>query len=374
MAVTLMELLSSWSQMGVYSHITQPGDRMQRFFGMNIGGPAENKEGRGRMFMYRYFDHTRDVANFRNPGTAPGVVTNQVISQVAGAFARTHEKKVMDYETLGNLRPLELNSPVDPGGQQYITRQQKHLYQRFSNARELATVAMTRGSLSFVIDGENLVPVFSGGDYTIDFNVPSTNKSQIKKSDDSTDIIGASWATASTPIVQHLAQIEQVSEFRTGRPIRHVWTDSTVWNYVLNNTQVQQMGGTAATAYATWDMVEETGPDGNPVRYFNASLKAYPHIQWHIYNAGLNVNGTYTRFFDGTTALFCPDPSPDWVEMGVGSEYVVEQPGATPQEQKGFFGWGKTTDEPAAINLLAVDNFMPFLYIPKAIYYATVVY
>src|SRR5262245_28544753 len=133
-----MEMLASWSQLGVYSHITKPGDRMQRFFGMQIGGPAENRQNRGRMSRYRYFDHSRDIANFRAPGTGPNVVTNQVIGQVTGAFGRTHEKKVLEYETLGNLRPLELNAPVDPGGQQYVTRQQRHLYQRFSNARELA--------------------------------------------------------------------------------------------------------------------------------------------------------------------------------------------------------------------------------------------
>lgn len=368
-----MELLASWTQLGVYSRITQPGERLQRFFGMQIGGPAENKQ-RGRMFIFQYFDHTRDVAVFRSPGTAPASVSNQVIGRVSGTFGRTHEKKIMEYETLGNLRPLEMNSPVDPAGQQYITRQQKHLYQRFSNARELAVAGMIRGSLGFVISGESLIPVFSGGDFTVDFNIPSTNKSKLKKADDSTDIIGATWSSASTKIVDHLVEIEQVSEFRTGRPIRHVWTDSKVWNYVINNTQVQQLAGTAATPYATWDMVEETGPDGKPIRYFNAIIKGYPHIQWHVYNSGLNINGTYTRFFDGTSAMFCPDPDPDWIEMGVGSEFVVETPGQAAVEQTGFFAWGKTSDEPASIQLLAVDNFMPFLYIPKAIYFATVVF
>lgn len=374
MAVTLMELMSSWSQLGVYSRLRQPTDRMQRFFGMHIGGPRENKQ-RGRMFMYRYFDHTRDVAKFRSPGTAPGIIQNQVVGQVSGAFGRVHQKKVMEYEQLGNMRPIELNAPLDPGGQQYITRQQKHLHQQFANAREVAVAGVMRGSLGFVYSGEDLIPVLDGtGDYTITFNVPSTNTGALKKRDDSTDILTATWANASTKIIDNIVDIEQASEQRTGRPIRHIWTDSKVWNYVLNNTQVQQLAGTASTGYASWEMVEEAGPDGLPERWFVAVIKGYPHIQWHIYNSGLNINGVYTPFFDGTKALFIPEPDGDWIEMGVGSEFVVESPGREAAEQQGFFAWGKTSDEPAAVQLLAVDNFMPFLYVPKCVHWGTVVF
>jgi hypothetical protein len=373
MAVTLMELIASWTQLGVYSHFTQPGERLQRFMGMNIGGPRESRQ-RGRLFSFNYFDHTRDVAVFRNPGTGPSVVSATPLGRCSGTFGRTHEKKVLPYEVLGNLRPIEQNGELDPGGQRYVARQQKTLYQRFSNAREIAVAGMLRGSLGFIFQGEDLVPVFTGGDFTIDFNVPSTNKGKLKKSDDATDIIDASWSNAGTKILDHLVEIEQASEYRTGRPIRHVWTDSKVWNFVINNTQVKDTAGSAAAPFQAWDMVEETGPDGKPIRYFNAVLRGYPHIQWHIYNSGLNVNGTYTRFFDGTTASFLPDPEEDWVEMGVGSEYVVETPGAEPTEATGFFPWGKTSDEPASLQLLAVDNFMPFLYVPKCVHWGEVVF
>lgn len=369
---TLAEFMASWTQLGVYSKITQPMDRLQRFFGCQIGGPNEMKS-RGRLFAYRYFDHTRDVADFRAPGTGPSTVSNQSMGQVTGTFARVHEKKILDYETLGNLRPMELNAPLDPGGQQYLTRQQKHLHQRFSNAREVALAGCLRGNLGFTVSGDRYIPVLSGGDITIDFNIPSTHKGALKDAADA-DIIAASWSTASTKIIDHLTKIEQASEYYTGRPIRHVWTDSTVWNYVLNCTQVQAMGGSAATAYQLWDMVEDRGPDGNPVRSFTAVLKAYPHVSWHIYNGGLNVNGTYTRFFDGTKALFVPEPSDDWIQMGVGSEFVVEQVGASAKEAVGFYPWGNTTVEPAGIQLLAVDNFMPFLYVPKCVMWATCVF
>jgi hypothetical protein len=370
MSVTLMELLSSFTQLGVYSHFRTPGERLQRFFKMELGGSAEKKE-RGRQFMYRYFDNNRDVANFRSPGSAPATVTNQFIGQVSGTFGRLHEKKIIEYETLGNLRPLELNAPLDPGGQQYITKQQKHLYQRFANAREVAVSGMIRGGLQFVISGQDWIPVYTGGNVTVNYNIPAGNLTQLQDSGGNT-ILTTGWQNANANIPGNLATIEQTSEFLTGDPISHVWTDSSVWNNVLSNTLVQTQAGSAATAYLVWDEKEDKNADGKPVRYFEARLKCYPHLLWHIYNAGLNINGQFTRFFDGTSAMFCPEPDNDWVEMGVGSEYVVEFPGQDPQEQVGFFAWGKTSDEPASIALLAVDNFCPFLYIPKCIQFAIV--
>ena len=367
-----MELLASYTQLGVYSHFRTPGERLQRFFGMQLGGPAEAKQ-RGRLFMYRYFDNNRDVANFRAPNTGPAVVTNQAVGQVSGTFGRLHEKKIITYEMLGNLRPLELNAPLDPGGQQYITRQQKHLYQRFANAREVAVRGMIGGSLGWKIQNDNMVPVYTGGDVTVNFQIPTTNLGALKDASNN-DILTVTWANAAADIPGNLATIEQTSEFLTGNPVSHIWTDSTVWKNVLSNTAVQQQGGSAATAYVEWDMKQDPGPDGKPIRYFEARIKAYPHVLWHIYNAGLNINGTYTRYFDGTKALFCPEPDPEWVQMGVGSEMVVEYPGQDAQEQVGFFAWGKTSDEPASIQLLALDNFCPQLFIPKSIQFGTTIF
>src|SRR6185437_10626009 len=331
MSITMMELLSSVTQMGVYSQFRAPGERLQRFFGMQMGGPSNTSQySRGRMFSYGYFNNNREVATFRAPGTGPAVVTNQFLGQVVGNFGRIHEKKILTYEMLGNLRVFGENQPLDVGGQQYIQRQQTHLYQRFSNAREVAVRAMLNGSLGWTIDNANagsLTPVYSGGDVSINFNVPPDNTGQLQDAAGAT-IIGTTWANAAADIPGNLATIEQTSEFLTSDPISHVWTDSTMWRYILGNTAVQQQAGTAATAYVEWNKEEETGPDGKPIRYFEARLKCYPHLVWHIYNAGLNVGGTYTRFFNGTQAVFVPEPDPEWVAMGVGSEYVVEYPGA----------------------------------------------
>ena len=377
MAVTLMELLASYTQLGVYSHIRAQGDRLQRFFGMEIGG--KNNTGaysRGRMFAYNYFDNTRNVATFRSPGTGPATVTQQVVGQVVGNFGRTHEKLILPYEMLGNLRPIDANAPLDADGQKYIARQQKFLYQKFVNAREVAVRAMMNGYLGWIInnaDAGTMTPVYSGGGIHTNFNVPAGNLNQLQDSGGNT-ILTTGWQNASANIPANLAVIEQTSEYQTSDPISHVWTDSSVWNYVLNNSAVQQLGGSAATAYVSWDMEEEKGPDGNPIRYFKARLKCYPHLLWHIYNAGLNVNGTFTRFFNGTQAVFVPEPSDEWVSMGIGSEFVIEYPGQAAEEQKGFFAWGKTSDEPAAINLLALDNFGPLLFRPSSQFAAVVVF
>jgi hypothetical protein len=184
-----------------------------------------------------------------------------------------------------------------------------------------------------------------------------------------------------TAIFSHLSKINQSFEQLTGRPLRHIWTDSNVWQMVLTNTQIHDVGGTANTVFAQYDTVEEKGADGLPVNEFVGVLRAIPWIKWHIYDAGLDVSTTggsttFKRFFDSTTGdvSFMPDPSPDWAEMVIGSEPVIDAYGAPAVERFGFYAWTFTNIKPASVELIAVDNAIPALYVPKALAFGNVIF
>lgn len=373
---TLQEVLSPSVVNRVISRIKVPQSRLQNFFGMQLGGPNNNPIGR-RVFSWDIFDKTRTIAKIRAPGSGPATTAPQTVGRVAGTFPRVHEEVRLDYEKLHNLRALGRPAgEIDQMGLNYITRQEEFLATRFANFREFMTSRMMKGSFDILQDGDDWIPVDAGnGTFSVDYKVPAGNKNQLNMLG-SGNIIDARWDNSGTSIFSHLTSINQAMEQLTGRPLRHVWTDSTSWTSVLTNTQIHDVGGTANTVFAQFDTVDERGPDGLPVNEFTGVLRAIPWLKWHIYDAGLDVattggSTTFTRFFDSTygETIFLPDPGPDWVEMVVGSEPVIEAYGAPPVERFGFYAWTFSNIKPASIELIAVDNAIPALYVPKAIAY-----
>lgn len=381
MAATLQEILSPSVVNRVISRIKVPQSRLQNFFGMQLGGPNNNPVGR-RIFAWDILDKTRKIAKIRAPGSGPATTQPQGVGRVTGTFPRVHEEIRLDYEKLNNLRALGRPAgEIDQMGLNYITRQEEVLAQEFANFREFMVSRMLKGSFDVLQDGDDWVPVDAGsGTFSVDYQVPSGNKNQLNMTG-AGNIIDGRWDNAGTSIFTHLLKINQAMEQLTGRPLRHIWTDSNTWQYVLSNTQVHDIGGTANTVFAQYDSVEEKGPDGLPSNEFVGVIKAVPWLKWHIYDAGLDIQGvggttTYKRFFDSTNGevSFLPDPGSDWVEMCVGSELVVDAYGAPPIERFGFYAWTFTNIKPASIELIAVDNSIPALYVPKAIAFGNVIY
>lgn len=377
---TLQEILSPSVVNRVISRIKVPQSRLQHFFGMQLGGPNNHPIGR-RIFSWDIMDKVRTIAQMVAPGAGPARLAPQTVGRVAGTFPRIHEEVPLDLEKLNNIRALGRPAgEIDQMGLNYITRQEERLAQRFANFREFMVSRMLKGSFDVLQVGESYNPVDSGGTFSVDYRVPAGNKSQLNMLG-SGNIIDGRWDNSGTSILTHLLKVNQAMEQLTGRPLRHIWTDSTVWQYVLSNTQIHDIGGTANTVFQLWDSVEERGPDGLPTNEFVAVLKACPWVKWHIYDAGLDVMGssgstTFKRFFDSTNGevSFLPDPGSDWVEMCIGSEPVIDSYGSPAVERFGFYAWTFTNIKPACIELLAVDNAIPALYIPSAIAFGNVIY
>ena len=359
----------------VISRIAVPGNTVQRFLGFEEGGRnVEDSPGDGiRSYTYDIFDNVRTIARGRAPGTGPGTVSLNPVGANTVTIARAYEKLTdLSYEMLSNIRQLGANAGVqDKRGMRYLESQGRFLAQRQTNFREFLSWGMLRGSVQFSISGEDWIPVLSGGHITIDWKIPSGNKAQLDMLG-AGSIISASWATAGTDIPAHLDSISAAFQQLVGAPLSWIMTDSVVWNHVLNNTKVQAQSGTANTAFDLFEMTAEKGPDGNPTGLRRAVLKCRPWIEWWITDGGLDVNGTYTKYFSGGEASFGTDLNLGYAKMQQGSEYVKETPWAPPVLQRGFHGWLREWDEPARVELHTINNIVPELTVPKAIAFGDV--
>ena len=86
------------------------------------------------------------------------------------------------------------------------------------------------------------------------------------------------------------------------------------------------------------------------------------------------MDGTTTQVIPDDRVVFLPEPTSQWVSGFNGSEIVRENRLAPGEERFGMQAWTEPTTQPAGFELLAVDNFLPALFIPKAIGYATVAF
>lgn len=384
------EVLAPSIVTGIYSRIKTPGDALQKKFGMWIGsteGAGAKGEGMpgpnvsqyenrvdARSYSYDIFDHVRDASKFRAPATGPSKIAVNPVARQTMTFPRSYEKIELNYELIANIRQLGANAGTrDRMGAMYLEKQLRELKQRQINARELMLAAsLIQGTLSMQFDGDDQIPVLSLGSnagYTLDWLIPAGNKSTTIPglAPISGNIIDAAWSSASTNIAGHLDAINQAFQQLVGAPLSIVICDSKVWNYVISNTGLQAEAGSVNPVFSEYDMEAMRGPDGNLIGIFVARVKARPWIEWWIVDTGLNVNGTYTRFWDGTKATFLVRPEDVFFKMVEGGEPVKESPWSPVQWRQGLFTWLREWDEPARVEGHALNNFVLELPVPKGI-------
>lgn len=351
------------------SRIDFPGTTISRLLGFSVANfMGANPTGAVmdwalRTGQYDIFDVSRKIATGRVPGTAPSYQKPQKVGSVRFTLPRSAETIPLSYEALNNQRALGgPASEVDRNGMRYIDSQLEYLGQRFANLIEFQAAAMCRGSYTFTQNGDDLEHTFSGGENTIDYQIPAGNKTQLDMLG-AGSIIGASWATDTTDIPLHLLNINKAFVQLTGQGLEHIITRGQVWNNVLNNTKVKAQAGTANPPYDVYDR-KGSGE-------FTCRLKSIPWLEWHICDYGLDVwDGsayTYTQLIPDDHIICMPKPDPRWVEYIRGMETVVEGPGGRQSDQYGFYSYSYATHEPAGVNLSAVFNGMPSLKRPKAI-------
>lgn len=368
---SIAEILAPESILERFSRFELPGTSLSRLLGFNIAD-FMNPQPTGavvdhplRTGSYDIFDITRRVATGRTPGASPSDQKPQKSGTVQFTIPRAAERITLEYEKLTNQRVLGGPSVVpDRNGLRYIDSQMQYLAQRFANIVELQAAAMLRGSYTFRANGDDLEQAFTGGETTINFQIPSGNLDQLNMQGGG-NIIGASWATASTDIPKHVLDINAAMLELTGMGLEHIVCRGQTWNNVINNDKVKAQAGTAATPFETIER--------RSAGEFTARLRALPWITWHIVDYGLELwNGStyaWTNLIEDDHVMFLPQPSPAWVEYIRGGEMVVEGPNGPKSFQQGFYMYSYERHEPAGVVLSAVFNGLPSLKRPKAVAY-----
>lgn len=383
--VTLHQLFQTPTITRVVSRIKTPLSLFQQFLGQLPGQGAHDSVS-GRHVGWDIFDATRLMAKGRPPGNGPATVSPKRVGHVSSVAYRAHEKIHLAQEQIFRTRPLGAQfGNVDVRGQSYINRQTTFLTQRFRNNREFMVSRMFRNGFGVKLSGEDWIPVERGDAnalFTVDYQIPSTHINQLDMGTGS-NIIGASWHLAATDVIGDVLAINKAMERTNGRPLRHVWIDSTTFGYLLNNTGLQTIGGSAFRVFESLSSRQMRSTEGVPDSGFDVIFRALPLQTFHIYDAVLANDDLAPGSAEDTTAntsqlvptdyaIFMPEPDPSWQGWIDASEVVAENIMDPGREQFGFHSWTTRVIDPAGWELKMLDNGLPALYVPKSVAYGHV--
>lgn len=404
MTISLHSLLTPQVILKAVSRIRKFQGRLGRWIGfqpnrfnpdnVSLEGP-NTRYGNTRFATFRLDDVTRVVGKGRAPGTGPASTPPNPVGDVRVSCARFHEKVRLLGELLGNLSPIiGPNSQIDTGGQSYIARQTTHLAEKYNNTIELMTTGMFQDNLYFQFQGDNLLPVIGAPTapnigFQLPFQVPAGNKNQLNLLGTG-NIILVGWQNSGAPLIKNCLQVQAAMTELSGYQPRHMWMNSLLWYNVLLNAEVRNTAGSSNTPFAQYDRVPEIAVDGMPQPEFAAQLRGIPWLTWHIADDVLVTNSdtdptwsmttllptnqqpVYTKVCPDNTVIIAPDPSPDWTEMYHGAEYISENAGQPMTLKRGYTFWKEWVTQPSCIELIALLNAIPLLYVPKALAFATV--
>lgn len=396
--ISLHDLLTPQVILKAVSRIRKFQGRLGRWVGfqpnrfnpdnVSLEGPNV-RYGDTRFASFRLDDVTRVVGKARAPGTGPASVPPNPVGDVRVSCARFHEKVRLLGEFLGNLSPIiGPNSQIDTGGQSYIARQTVHLAEKYNNTIELMTTGMFQDNLYFQMAGDNLLPVIGAPTapnvgIQIPFQIPAGNKNQLNLLGTG-NIIQVGWQNTGAPLIKNCLQIQAAMTQLSGYQPKHFWMNSLMWYNVLLNSEVRNTAGSANTPFAMYDRVPEKAVDGMDQPEFAAELRGIPWAQWHVADdvlvTGSDVDptwasapaaATFVKVCPDNTVIIAPDPSADWTEMYQGAEYISENAGQPMTLKRGYTFWKEWVTQPSCIELIALMNAIPLLYVPKSIAFAT---
>ena len=371
----------------IVSRIRTPGAPMADFFGVNIGGAnVEQLPVPTRVYTYDIFDYVRTVSNARMPGAPSGSVKVNPVGNNTVALARNAEKIPLDYNLIAAIRTLGENAGVvDRRGKRYIEVQARELLRRQTNLREFMIGSLFRGGKYYLYAaGDDLVPSYtSGGWITVDLKMDA-NYQLIGGSfvaglpmDTGSNIITTAWSTGGN-ILQQLQAIDAGFQQGVGAPLAHVFCNYTVWNNVLQSSDIKTLAGTANAPFAEWRKETLKAPDGTDLAVQVGRIKGMDWIAWHVAQHGLNIyNGsgaydstTFTKIFPDNYALFTIEPGTGdgggWLKMVEGAEIIKRNDMAEAEEAIGLVAWRMEKADPARVELHTTQSIGLELNVPKS--------
>lgn len=318
----------------------------------------------GNQIAWDILASSRQVAKATMPGSPSVRRKLQKVGQNSATIPRFAEHIVVGGETLTALRGFGTPQQQQKGSE-YVDYQVAEAGRRFMNTRiALINSVLKHGKIYLKSDGEggyDLLPSSSGADITIDMQLSA---------DHTGDLGGllTDWSASSTNPIDEIQAVMEQALKDTGIPLRHVFYGPNVRKYLLDNDDVKQLLRTdSAMANA---LKQGAIPDG----FGDAQLRWHP-MQRSFFN---DASGTNQDWFSGDEIVFTPEPSRDWYEYVEGSELLPSgtlgtfgDANAALDATEEIFGRGayaKLEDDPVQLKQVSVDNGMPVLYVPDAIF------
>ena len=310
---------------------------------------------------------TNKTAKSAARGSAARPITLSGASRRPEVLVHSSNSVEFKADTLVNLiNPA--NGSVEQFAKAEVARQVNECTQLSVGLRVQAVTSLFGlGAAWYNTDGDPLASS-SNATVTIDPGIPAANRNQLAT------LISASWATATTPIVKNLMNIQKQclvnSKGRTG-PIAHAIYGADIFDYIYNNTQAQAMirnNPIYMSAFA-----QGVIPNGF------AGIKNWWPGMFGFYS---NASDTTVTPFAGDALAMFPEPNSSWYELQEGIQPVPRNfQGGTDLNDiasntiiaNGMFSYAYPTMNPYGASMIFGDNFLPAIHIPEVVFIADVV-
>jgi hypothetical protein len=387
--LTREQLFRSDVIVGTIQEFQAPLTEFQRFYGLGIGS-TPHKIFSGRSGSYDITNPIRNLAQPRGPNLPhPLEVQPRVLASIPVATLRFYEKRTLRVEDFMDLRaPGGQNGVVEQWGRAHVIRESEQLVTRNRNAREFMAVRMMMGGFSVRSSGDvdYLGELGASNSLDIASRMPAAHLHADGPigSDGSTRIFATKWTDANCDIIGQFAELDMYSARVHGAQITEIWINGSVYSDLLNITQLKNVNGIANRVFDRYTGRELTGDMGMPDTGFDVTFQALPGRVFHVYNQGFvgaDVLGTYdeqtstsnfTRFIANGKAIMTPKPGP-WCGVLHGTEPICKSKfNGNVELVSGFNMWADRITHPPGEEIITIDNVLPVLLQPSAVYYTTV--
>lgn len=384
---SLSQLTEASYVMKVIQEYRSPSAIMSSFYGLGLtdtpGQVLPHRSG-----LYDIYNPTRTLPVGRAPMQGPSRVARKPVAQRPITVARFYEALDMAYEYIFRNRPLGSQyGTVDAMGQQYIARQIAFETQKFINLHEFMAVQMFRGGWALKPEGEDLYPVPKGAvgaTITVDTLIGTDQQGQLPIGPGGADIIDTSWDDPDALIFDQFMELDKAHAVRHGLPIRHVWLNGTTAKWLMSNTQLRNVAGTAYVLYQSMTR-RPVGEDRISDSGYDIVFTAMPMITFHVYN-NVYIDGQVSENRAAQTdpanlkfhipdgeAIFTPNAG-QWCEMIHGTEPVQFNLQEKVRLASGFVTGRSFENEPPRVDLKFLFNGSPIITEFNAVYNPTVIF
>ena len=385
--ITLHQALSIPVINRVISQVKTPLDAFQRRLGQTVGSEGATERVDRDAVSWDIFNVTRTMAKLRPRTAGPSRTSEKPFGMNSATLVRLHDSLHLLQDKIFKTRDLGqgFDSPVDVTGQAYIARQLSFLKRRFSNSREFMLSRMFRNGFGVKFTNEDMSLVESDdadAAFTVDYKIPASNLGgSAFTMGGSSPIIDIPWDDPSANIPDHLYAINRNMMRLNGYELTEYWMNSATFTKIQQNNYLASIAGSSNTVFTSIGKDETLkGDDANAQTGYSVRFRALPLHVFHIYDGVLSTSeSSPDSTTEANTSMFLPTgkvlghpmPSSDWVGYAAGSEIVAESYVDPGKHVQGFHVWKNRTILPPGWDLIAVDNYLPILYVPSTVVYFT---